>query len=601
MVKRYFRHWMLFLVMGLLMACKKDKVIKVSADEVYQASLESMIDKGSLLSGYTKGEKVYIFNFETGTVEVPVEAIVNIVDQPGEWKTVVSFSDQRSLSVPSKGNSLDFIIKNVTLNPSGYNPLSATVDVLLPGRGRIKVIVKGKTDAYGTIEHLFTASNNRQIIPVLGLYADYNNQVDLVFTDMNGNERGRTQVKIKTDPLNLNAFPTFETIIARKDRMEPGVNLVNYPGESELDTSCPYMIDADGEIRWILTLKQSPQLQRLGAQIGLKRIKNGNFISGDTYESRIVEIDMLGNLVNQWDLKKLGYTFHHEVTEAANGNFLITVSKSNARLLNGMPRLNDHIIELDPKSGNLVKEWDLATMLDTARYDKQSDPAGGQYVQSAGNWAHNNSIAERGEGLMATVRFQGLMSFSREGSLKWIISPHKNWCAPYQKYLLAPLNEQGEAITDPRVISGEIAGNGFDWAWGPHTPVLMPDGNILVFDNGYYRHFKANGIGTTDSYSRVVAYKVNEEQKTVQQIWSYGQSRGTNSFAPAVSGVQYLSGTGNVLFFPGIGNKTNKGLGGRIVEINPKTKEVVYELEITAPSITAFHRVTRMPVYPNNF
>ena len=39
---------------------------------------------------------------------------------------------------------------------------------------------------------------------------------------------------------------------AQYDRMEPGMNLVNSPGQDETDTSIPYMIDADGEIRWIL-------------------------------------------------------------------------------------------------------------------------------------------------------------------------------------------------------------------------------------------------------------------------------------------------------------------------------------------------------------
>jgi len=32
------------------------------------------------------------------------------------------------------------------------------------------------------------------------------------------------------------------------DRMEPGMNLVNSPGQDETDTSIPYMVDADGEI-----------------------------------------------------------------------------------------------------------------------------------------------------------------------------------------------------------------------------------------------------------------------------------------------------------------------------------------------------------------
>lgn len=591
---------MLLLMALFFIACKKDKVEVPSIGLEFQNSLEGMLEKGSLLTGFSKDNENYVFHFETGDIKVPQAVLLSVEEQPDLWKTVLSFKDKTTVSLPSKGNSLDFMVKNKVLNPSGFSPLAAMVEVLLPGRGRVQVIVQGKPGTKGSIEHLFTASNPRQTVPVLGLYANYNNQVDLVFTDMDGKERGRTRIQIQTAPLDVKAFPTFETIVAQKDRMEPGLNLVSYPGESELDTSCPYMVDADGEVRWILLLKQSPKLQRLAASIGLKRMKNGNFLSGDGQEHRIVEIDMFGNLINQWDLKKLGYTFHHEVTEAANGNFLITVSKSAARLKNGNPRINDHIIELNPLSGTVLKEWDLVNMLDSSRYDHSADFSGVNFTQTPGNWAHNNSIATMGDDFLATVRFQGIMAFTRGGAVKWIISPHKDWGSAYQQYLLSPLDAQGKPITNPKVISGEIAHPDFDWSWGMHTPVLMPGGNILVFDNGYNRHFEDKTLGSTGGYSRIVEYKVDEIKKTVQQVWSYGESRGANGFSAALSGVQYLSKTGHVMFCPGMGVKTNKGLGGRVVELDPKTKEVIYELEITAPSNTAFHRVTRMPIYPDN-
>ncbi|MBB2151724.1 aryl-sulfate sulfotransferase [Pedobacter gandavensis] len=581
-------------------ACKKDKLELPAAGIEFQNSLENMVNHGVLLQSYVKENENYVFHFETGDISVPQALLLNIQEQPDLWKTVVNFKDKTSFSLLSKGNSLDFIVKDKELNPSGYNPLSATVEVLLPGRGRVEVIVEGKPGTTGTIKHLLTASNPRQVIPVLGLYADYNNQVDLVFTDMEGKERGRTHIQIKTAALDVKAFPTFQTIVAQKDKMEPGFNLVSYPGESELDVSCPYMLDAEGEVRWILLLKASPKLQRFAASIGLKRMKNGNFLSGDGQGSRIVEIDMFGNLVKEWDLLKLGYTFHHEVTEAANGNYLITVSKSAARLRNGKPRINDHIIELNPLSGVVEKEWDLANMLDSSRYDHGADQAGINYSQTAGNWAHNNSIAAMGNDFLATVRFQGIMSFTRGGAVKWVISPHKGWSSGYQQLLLSPVDGQGKLITDEKVISGETAHPDFDWSWGMHTPVLMPNGNILVFDNGYNRHFKDQTLGSSGGYSRIVEYKVDEAKKTVQQVWAYGESRGANGFSAALSGVQYLSQTGHVMFCPGMGVKTNKGLGGRIVELDPKTKEVIYDLEITAPSVSAFHRVTRMSIYPDN-
>ncbi|WP_293912560.1 MULTISPECIES: aryl-sulfate sulfotransferase [unclassified Sphingobacterium] len=598
--RRGFHTLVLFLILLLCVRCKDDKVEATSADLPFRAALQAMIDKGVLLQKYTKGAEYYVFHFETGEISVPVSNVRDIKESPELWSTQITFTDHQSIAIPSKGDKLDFIVKDIVLDPSGYNPLAAMVDVLLPAAGRIKVIVKGKSGEQGTITHLLQAQTPRQQVPVFGLYANFNNKVELVFTDKDGLERGRTSISIQTKPLDISSFPAFEIITAQRARMEPGLNLVSYPGESELDTSCPYMLDADGEIRWILLLKKSPDLQSLGASIGLKRLKNGNFLSGDMYQNRIVELDMFGKLVRQWDLKKLGYTFHHEVSEAKNGNFLITVTKSSAHLNNGKPRINDHIIELNPGSGSLVNEWDLASMLDSSRYDKGDENTPQQFAQTPSNWAHNNSITERGNDLLATLRYQGITSFNPSHKLKWIISPHKGWGANYQSYLLQPVDKQGQPITDFRIISGEVAHPDFDWPWGPHTPVVMPNGNILVFDNGYNRHFKPNDLSSDQSYSRVVEYAVDEGKKTVQQVWAYGQNRGRRTFSQALSGVQYLPQTGNILFCPGMGTVTNKGYGGHIIEIDGKTKEVIYELEISSPSYTAFHRVTRLPLYSDN-
>src|SRR5690606_28727263 len=133
-----------------------------------------------------------------------------------------------------------------------------------------------------------------------------------------------------------------------------------------------------------------------------------------------------------------------------------------------------------------------------------------------------------------------------------------------------------------------------------HTPVTLSEDRIIVFDNGYNRNWIPNFNPGVTNYSRIVEYKIDLAHKTVQQLWSYGRERGAQGFSQAVSGVQFLKSNGNVLFCPGMGAPTSIGPGGRVVEINLKTQEVVFELEITASSGFAFHRVTRMPLYPEN-
>ncbi|WP_109700828.1 aryl-sulfate sulfotransferase [Chitinophaga deserti] len=589
---------LLIVVTATLFSCRRDRK-DVTPDPSIQKALEKLVDGGSLLNSYTLENNVYVFRFETEEVRIPADQIGSIQEQKDRWKTTVTLRSGAVIAVPSKGTDLGFMVETVTLNPSGYNPLAAVAELRLPATGRIQVTVVGKEGSNGTITHLCQSSIIRQDVPILGLYPNYNNTVILTFTDKDGKPRGSTQIRVQTAPLPVQGFPVPEKIVAQPGKMEPGVNLVSYPGESEADISAPYMVDADGEIRWVLLLKQSPGFQRFGASIGLKRTKNGHFISGDGQLHRIVELDMFGKLLRQWDLAKLGYTFHHEVTEAANGNFLITVSKSSARLASGKPRVNDFIIELNPVNGTVVKEWDLTTMMDSSRYEKTPDGSTpGPFAQSAGNWAHNNSIAEHGGHLLMTMRYQGIASFTAAGAVKWILSPHKGWGEKYRKFLLKPVNEQGALVTDQTVIDGEAPGQGFEWSWGPHTPVSLPNGNILVFDNGYNRHWIPNA--QTQNYSRAVEYKIDESKGTVQQVRQYGKSRGAAGFSQALSGVQYLKSTGHIMFCPGMGVPTAKGFGGRVVEVDPATGEVIFELEITAPSGTAFHRVTRLSLYPDN-
>lgn len=590
------------LLLGLLVlfaSCKRGG-IKVVPDYGDRENLQSIADSGILLNSVEIQDENYVFHFENEDYTLPKSEVSNIVRDSVLWKTKIVFTDYTNIVIPSKGGSLAPFIERIQVNPSGYSPLSALVDVHLPTYGRIRVTVKGKHGAQGDISHLCHTLTPRQQVPIFGLYPDYKNKVELTYTDKEGNKRGAILLTIQTKALDNPNVPKIQVLKSEPDKLEPGVNLVNYPGASILDVSMPYMVDKEGEIRWILFFKKSPDLGNVSFSLGLKRMKDGNFIAGDQNQQRVVVFDMFGNLVKQWDLKHLGYSFHHDITVASNGNFLITVTKNSARLTNGRPRVMDHIIELDPQGGTVVHEWDLANMIDTSRYfgpDGETPPG---LAQSPTNWAHNNSIIEFGKDILATMRYQGIISFDYPGHLRWIISPHKYWGKKYQPYLLQPVDESGKKITDSAVILGDKSIDGFDWPWGPHTPVALSDDRFIVFDNGYNRHWIPNMLQPEQNYSRVVEYQVNEKEGTVQQLWSYGKSRRQSCFSEALSGVQYLPSTGHILFFPGMGVSTQQGTGGRVVEIDPHTNKELFDMEITVSSNIAFYRVTRMPLYPDN-
>ena len=99
----------------------------------------------------------------------------------------------------------------------------------------------------------------------------------------------------------------------------------------------------------------------------------------------------------------------------------------------------------------------------------------------------------------------------------------------------------------------------------------MPNGNILVFDNGTYRNFEDK-----NRYSRAVEYKIDEENRTVQQVWQYGKERGVDFYSSVVSDVDFMPDSQHVLVTSGyLHPRTNHS--AKIVEVDYETGEEVFE------------------------
>lgn len=593
---------MILSLLLFLTACSDDNGI---TDIEIPGSLMEYINSGILLDGIEKTDNHYVLSFEdeTKSINLPVESVAEFSMDRKNWESTIRFVNGNSLTIPTLGDNLDGVIRKVTLDPSGYCPLAAELQLSFHVPGKVKVIVEGKHGNQGDIEHLFPEFRANQVINVLGLYPDYTNKVTLVFTDVNGKERLRTVQEVKTE--SLDNFYLLKISIAKAvpEKMGKGLTLISYLGANEFDTHCPFMIDADGEIRWILGLREHAEIGNIQTHTGLQRMKNGNLLCGDIKTGRIIEMDMLANVKNIWNINSKGYDFHHEVIEIPNGNFLVLASGHNSKRKSGENTISDIIIELNRESGDIINKWDLKECLDEDRktFIDTSD-------WEPKDWAHNNAViySEKDDCIIVSTRFQGIIKLNRKNEVQWILAPHKGWETKGLKgSLLQPLDAAGGAITDKKVTGGETRTADFEWNWGGHSPVLLPNGNILMFDNGYYRHYQTDYVANffnPELYSRAVEFSIDEKKRTVQQMWQYGEERKRECWAIAVSSVQYLPEKDHVLFCPGIGAICGPNLlvdvGGKVIEVDRKTNEVVYEANLTTPAYLAFHRATRMNLYP---
>jgi hypothetical protein len=102
-----------------------------------------------------------------------------------------------------------------------------------------------------------------------------------------------------------------------------------------------------------------------------------------------------------------------------------------------------------------------------------------------------------------------------EGDIEWISSQPDGYLPMYDPYILRPV------------------GSNFEHHYSQHAPYILPDYDnnsdtvdILIFDNGWGRP-DTDGYG---SYSRMVHYRINEKNMTIEQIRQYGKEYGDSLY-----------------------------------------------------------------------
>ncbi len=577
-------------------ACKEDEVV-VDPD-VLNSSAEvitrfnELDNDGILVVNYFIDQATYGLILENeDTVKISSSIIEKFQPKPADWITTLEFTDGTSAMAPFLGNALVVPADSILANFSGYSPLAALVKISLPVKGKFKLRVIGKNGALSDLSHSFNEFKKVHRLDVFGLYPQYENTVELTFTNNDGKERLKKEIKITTGALPAK-MPEINIDVAQRNSIEEGLTLISYRG---LGTPfMPFIMDSFGDIRWYLNYTTHPELNLLSFECGLEQLKNGNLYFGHTGTHKIYEVNFHGAIINSWAMA--GYTFHHNVIEKPNGNLIVTVSKNTSVHLNGKSTINDYVIEINRSSGAIVTEWDLKRSLDENRV-AWANSLGAGIV----NWIHNNGIIydESDNSIVITGRDQGLMKISATNQVKWIISTHGGWGTSrdgvdLNTKLLTPLDQNDQPITDVNVLNGIENHTDFEWAWYPHSPMVMPNGNIMVFDNGDKRNF--TGI---EQYSRAVEYKIDEVNKTIKQVWQYGKERGIKTYSRIQSDVDYLPGKNNILFVPGWNVDNDGKFGGKVIELNYATREVLFEARITPPSgQQTLHRAERLKIYP---
>lgn len=452
----------------------------------------------------------------------------------------------------------------VKVNPFKTSPLSALAIFQTDEATKIKVEVIGKTDKT-TISNQTKEYKKKHSISILGLYADYNNEVKITATAKDGTQKTKT-IKMKTQapPSQLSKL---KMTVTKNDKTQMEI------GDSKLtmvirSSKQPFGMDADGEIRWYSTDY---------AQHIFKQLSNGHILlmnkennSAMVYND-LDETDYMGRIYKEYHFKSKTGTnesslnkdettiVHHDVIELPNHDLLMTVS-------DGSKYIEDTMIEVSYKTGKIVKVIDMKKLLPTQMYKdyKSSTRSDGKI-----DWLHQNSIEydTSDDSIIISSRHQDMiMKINyKTNKIKWIYSGKKDWPTNYQKYLLVP--EKGTKITG-----------------GQHAAIIVPgtntdsdknSENIMLYNNNYS---VTNGDkSTSGKYSEGVEYQINEKNHTIKEVTSYGESLGSEDFTDRIGSYRYLSSTNRLLDFGYLNSQDGKA--SDIIET--KNNKAVFQVRIS--------------------
>lgn len=528
----------------------------------------------------TMSYKTSIMQDEKQEEKNPAEAILlSIVNKIDKQKEV-----DKELEAELSSDNYSFENPLIIQDPYGMSPLTALVLYTSEKPELVSIKILGKTKE-ADIEHIFNKQGytTKHIIPIMGLYANTNNIVILTSIDEQGNKKEK-KINIQTENL-INELQDVNLVVYKGniDQYQNGLNFINSAINQE---PIKMAFDINGDIRWYMNRGYHTTANyNEGKSIF---ISYGNLFYGDNI---ICEMNYLGKILNMYYYPA---GIHHDMY-LTNHNTMLVMG-------NYKETVYDLVSEIDLNNGKIIKNIDYRKLFPRTRvplflYNKN-------FPQ---DWAHMNSVVEyQGDVIVSSNMQSAVMRNNKEGNIKWMLADPRDFTTYWQQYLLKPI------------------GNDFEYPYNQHAVEILPDYDhnpdtvdILLFDNGSSRfladeelqkNIKLGKAVEPKLYSRLVHYRINEKNMTVEQIWQYGKER-PEIFSPTRGDADLLA-NGNIL---GVFNQEKGVYASTLKQENPdiimqdtvyveinQNKDVIWECYISSNKINNAYldyRLERLPIY----
>lgn len=519
------------------------------------------------------------------------------------------------------------------LNPYGYAPLTAGIIVNgIEVELLAEVTVKGKGENGLDLTRATKVVPQKGIflVPVIGLYPNYNNNVSVILKNEEGKKVGEYSTEIQTEKIQFEFAKEPVTKGEIGDNNLIFATLYTFVFEKGKDMDFlpkSVALDGQGEVRWYSDFKGRSHI--------VAEVIDGFLYCGSNkgnFAGKMVKYNFLGEELEVYDFSKDGkyYNLHHDIRKTENGSFLLTVNKK------GEPTVENYVLEYNPNlmGNNVQLEMDVEEIMPNCDDFFLDLPF--SYYANKKDIMHINGIYPYGDGeeILVSSRNAGLAKINvLSAELKWFLFPHAVAAKPvgpmakeksqinpslkrsyskyltnsienrrppasgiipvqdytdfvfdYTEFLLTPLDKNGTPIKEEDVVVYGNRHEDFSYSYRQHSPIILKNGNIAVFDNGD-KNFNE------DAYSRAVEYKITGDASdgfggTVQQVWEYILP--SRKFAISVGNIKELESGNRLVNFGAldhvIGAKVPVYVNVAIVEVTPEAPaKEAFRVDFTLP------------------
>ena len=419
------------------------------------------------------------------------------------------------------------------LNDNPNAPLVGIGEFSTSSESKIRVEVLGENPIVTNFDEYKTEHR----IPVFGLYLNKENMIRITATSRSG------EVAEQNCTLNTEFFPDIPEITVMENQIKKGkqtrLYIVSIDSLPQKDHS--FLIDVAGEIRYYWGRKITIYSQS----------KNKNFLAASS--KLPYALNILGNVVQEFNYDNV----HHLFIQLPNKNFVFFSKYS--------------FIEIDHDTHQEISRIDLLTLPCL----RPQIGKGEGYSPIHPNWI---TYDESDNTFLLSLRDQASVYKvnAKTKEVKWILG------YPYKMDML------DNSCRSKFFTSSSIPRE--DWFSGQHSPILLPNGNIAIFDNNSNAEFttleeietrreegeqEANFIRRTN---RILEFFIDEKNQTADLVWRYEPPE-KHLVSDILGSVRYFPENGHYMaYFPGTSERGAEH--GFLVEIDRETKEVIFKARI---------------------